>query len=111
MSDLIERINAAICRIANGDGTMRVPAEDTDPDLVLADCEKEIKRLCGALVAKEVECDRLREALLAAGLDDPDALRYGCEECDGEESQCPCSCWVRRGIAALDVSKPKEPKS
>lgn len=39
--DLIERrIPAALKRITDGHGLMRVPAEDTDLDLVLADCRK-----------------------------------------------------------------------
>lgn len=35
---LPERIAAAISRITNGNGNMRIPAEATDPDLVLAEC-------------------------------------------------------------------------
>jgi hypothetical protein len=34
-----ERIDAAISRITSGHGGMRIPAEETDPDLVLADCK------------------------------------------------------------------------
>jgi DNA-binding response OmpR family regulator len=37
---LIQRIDAAIRRITSGNAAMRVPAEDTGPDLVLADCKK-----------------------------------------------------------------------
>lgn len=97
MSDLIERIDAAICRIANGDGPMRVPAEDTDPDMVLAECRKEIFDLCSQLEAhkaftrrrfdllqqmqsrmrepeRTIVCDVLANGAL---LPDPDGVRYG----------------------------------
>ena len=42
---LKERIEAAIARITSGAGAMRIPAEPTDPDLVLRDCAAEIERL------------------------------------------------------------------
>jgi chromosome segregation ATPase len=46
---LNERIDAAIERITSGQAGMRIPAEETDPDLVLADCKAELERLKGAL--------------------------------------------------------------
>lgn len=46
---LIDRIEAAIKRITSGEGAMRVPAEATDPDVVLRDCQQEIERLREAL--------------------------------------------------------------
>lgn len=46
---LVERIGAAIERIAHGQAAMRVPVEATDPDVVLADCQREIERLRAAL--------------------------------------------------------------
>jgi hypothetical protein len=42
---LNERIDAAIKRITSGHGAMRIPAEDTDPDLVLMECRDEIAAL------------------------------------------------------------------
>lgn len=45
MNDIEKRIAAAIERITSGHASMRVPAEETDPDLVLADCLAEIRRL------------------------------------------------------------------
>lgn len=36
---LCDRIEAAIRRITGGEGTMRVPVEATDPDIVLCDCQ------------------------------------------------------------------------
>lgn len=53
---LRERIDAAIRRITSGSAPMRVPADHTDPDLVLADAKI-------ALNAQAAEIARLREAL------------------------------------------------
>jgi hypothetical protein len=44
---LLPRIDAAIQRIVNGQGCMRIPAELTDPDLVLADCKRLLSHVCG----------------------------------------------------------------
>lgn len=43
--DIEHRIAAAIERITSGHAPMRVPADETDPDLVLADCLSEIRHL------------------------------------------------------------------
>ncbi|MFM0163922.1 hypothetical protein PQR39_26345 [Paraburkholderia sediminicola] len=40
MARLVERIDAAIERITSGNAVMRVPADETDPDLVLAECRR-----------------------------------------------------------------------
>lgn len=45
---LVPRIDAAIQRIVDGSAPMRIPADDRDPDLVLADC----RALCCALIAQ-----------------------------------------------------------
>ncbi len=42
---LEQRAEAAILRITSGAGCMRVPAEETDPDLVIGDLLAEVKRL------------------------------------------------------------------
>jgi hypothetical protein len=42
MSDLIKRIEGAIDRITTGSAPMRVPPDDTDPDMVLVDCKRAI---------------------------------------------------------------------
>jgi hypothetical protein len=42
-TDLLDRIDAAIDRIKTGRAAMRVPAESTDPDLVLADCKNALR--------------------------------------------------------------------
>ena len=64
MIDIEQRITAAIERITSGNAPMRVPADETDPDLVLADCLAEIRRLRAALSARQPAyvqgCDELR---------------------------------------------------
>lgn len=45
MLPLLERIDKARIRIATGMGNMRIPAEATDPDIVLFNCKEEIERL------------------------------------------------------------------
>lgn len=40
---LMRRIDVALRRVTNGEGTMRVPVEATDPDIVLADCRAAIE--------------------------------------------------------------------
>ena len=52
---LDERIDAAIARIASGHSPMRIPADPTDPDLVLAECQTRL-----------AEVERERDAALAA---------------------------------------------
>lgn len=42
---LQERIVKAFERITSGAGTMRVPVDETDPDVVLADCAEELTNL------------------------------------------------------------------
>lgn len=42
---LADRINAALERIYNGHAGMRIPAEATDHDVVLADCRERIAEL------------------------------------------------------------------
>ena len=45
LKNLAERIDEAIRRITSGDAPMRIPAEQTDPDLVLRDCQNAIHAL------------------------------------------------------------------
>lgn len=47
VAELLPRIDAAIRRITAGDASMRVPAENTDPDLVLADCRRLLSHASG----------------------------------------------------------------
>lgn len=45
MRTLNERIESALDRIKNGNGQMRIPADPTDPDLVLVACQERIAAL------------------------------------------------------------------
>lgn len=63
VNDIIERINAAIVRIAQGHAPMRIPADaHSDADIVLGDAATEIARLRAELE----EAQRERKALLDA---------------------------------------------
>jgi hypothetical protein len=42
---MVERIDAAIKRITSGQAPMRIPVDQTDPDIVLADCRSLIERM------------------------------------------------------------------
>lgn len=44
-ASLIQRIEVAISRITSGQAPMRIPADPTDPDIVLMDCRAELMRL------------------------------------------------------------------
>ena len=68
---LPERINAAIDRIAHGNGHMRVPVEATDPDIVLGDCRVELE----FQAAEIADLKRIRVAVIA----ERDALRADAE--------------------------------
>lgn len=68
------RIPAALKRITDGHGLMRVPAEDTDPDLVLADCKIALERMLASqgappLAEPDVEAMAKEITQLFVGLD------------------------------------------
>jgi hypothetical protein len=50
---LLDRIEAALDRIVNRRGLMRIPREATDIDVVVLDCGDEIKRLRAELAAEQ----------------------------------------------------------
>ena len=52
--ELLVRIDKAIDRITSGHAGMRVPADLTDPDIVLSECAK-------VLQSQAAELERLRE--------------------------------------------------
>ena len=56
MQTLTERIDEAIRRISEGSGLMRIPVDQTDPDMVLGDCKARIAAL-------EAENARLKRSL------------------------------------------------
>lgn len=53
--DLLERIESAMQRIKDGQAPMRIPIDRTDPDVVLAHCSMEIKRLNQRLGEAEMD--------------------------------------------------------
>ena len=92
--ELIDRIDAAISRITTGQCTMRIPVDDTDPDIVLLDCKSELTAILAALSEKEqvgqepVEFDYPDYSYegMGCGLEDRnitdryEAMRYGFDE-------------------------------
>jgi hypothetical protein len=67
--DLFLRIEAAITRVTRGEGTLRVPVDDTDPDIVLAACRDQLIALQRQLAEPRTESsvvittEMVREAL------------------------------------------------
>lgn len=76
---LDERITEAIRRITNGCGSMRIPAEATDPDIVLSDCRSEIAALRTRVEALTRDLDSLR---LSRAVEIEDAVRAENEACE-----------------------------
>ncbi len=66
------RIPAAPQRIYDGHGCMRLPAEDTDPDIVLADCKKSIESLLSA----GQQAEKYNELLMAVENKYPNETRH-----------------------------------
>ncbi len=83
---LNERIGAAIDRVTNGQGCMRIPADPTDPDIVLGDCRESIAALSARVAKLEAEQSeaRNRVARLEAALGKWQAWSACCppRECD-----------------------------
>ena len=57
---LLDRIEAALARVRNRHGLMRIPAEATDIDIVILDCREEIARLRAELATRTAERDEAR---------------------------------------------------
>jgi hypothetical protein len=55
---LDERIEEAIRRITGGLAPMRIPADPSDPDVVLVDCRTEIRRAHGELAAAKIRAEQ-----------------------------------------------------
>jgi hypothetical protein len=47
--NILHRIEGALARLKDTTGVMRVPADPTDPDLVLADCHTIIKHVLASV--------------------------------------------------------------
>jgi len=71
---LRERIDRAIQRITDGHGAMRVPADMTDPDIVLDACRRHI----------DAEPERLAAAVATAREEQREADVRSCPTCKGE---------------------------
>lgn len=74
---LPERINAAIDRIAHGNGHMRVPVEATDPDIVLGDCRVELESQAAQIAALKTVMVAAAEEIAAHWQAHCDAEGYG----------------------------------
>lgn len=82
LKKLTERINAAIDRITSGHALMRVPVDQTDPDVVLADCLN---------VVQEVETLRSK---LARHEEAAPTSEHRCGACQrGEHTNCSGWCF------------------
>jgi hypothetical protein len=57
---LLDRVEAALDRITNRQGLMRIPREATDIDVVVLDCGDEIKRLRAELAQRTAEVAALK---------------------------------------------------
>ena len=71
---LLDRIDVALRRVTSGQGQMRVPVEATDPDIVLADCKREIERLREALTAANAQAEHFEREWYLRG-DEIERLR------------------------------------
>jgi hypothetical protein len=76
---LRERINAALVRVAHGHAPMRIPADPTDVDLVLADCEKELDALAAQLAAAREALEELREEFAHHPMEFDDGTVSACD--------------------------------
>ena len=74
---LPERINAAINRIAHGNGHMRVPVEATDPDIVLSDCRVELESQAAQIAALKTVMIAAAEEIASHWQAHCDAEGYG----------------------------------
>jgi hypothetical protein len=83
--DLFLRIEAAISRIAHGEGAMRVPADNTDPDLVLTECRDQLAALQRQISTLRSEPDRLASLLPEAARHEWDATGERCVRCGDKD--------------------------
>lgn len=63
---LRERIDAAIKRITSGSAPMRVPADQTDPDLVLADAKTALEAQAAEIAHRKSTFDLIVNSVCAA---------------------------------------------
>jgi len=65
--ELVARIDAALQRVRDGHALMRIPADMTDGDIVLADCRKRIESDAARIRALEAEIERQGAAIERMG--------------------------------------------
>jgi hypothetical protein len=90
--DLFERIETAIGRLTRGDGIRHVPADGTDPDLVLAECRDQLVAL---------------QRQVAAAIPRASVERY-CRNCGSPRPGE--SCWKCGGETIIPSEKWKTPR-
>ena len=61
--ELQERIEAALRRIKDGHAPMRVPVDQTDVDIVLADCAARVRELETEKALSDLSAEHLRTRL------------------------------------------------
>lgn len=66
---LNDRIEAALKRITEGRAPMRIPADETDPDLVLAAAQKRIEELEAQVARHAEQLRRVAEAVKSCAYD------------------------------------------
>jgi hypothetical protein len=95
---LLDRIEAALDRIQNRQGLMRIPREATDIDVVVLDCGDEIKRLRAEVAALKAN-DPLAEMWRELSEYQPQADK------DGHGESWKRMCEERTEAAALAASR------
>lgn len=75
---LLDRIEAALDRITNRQGLMRIPREATDIDVVVLDCGDEIKRLRAELIVTKARVDAMQRCIDERTAQRDEARREAC---------------------------------
>lgn len=88
--ELEQRIEAALTRIDNGHAPRRIPADQTDVNLVLADCRTALADLRAQRDAAQGERDELRKLLTPE-------VQAACELLQRNADQHPDACCVKCG--------------
>ena len=103
---LPERINAAIDRIAHGNGHMRVPVEATDPDIVLGDCRVELE----SQAAEIADLKRIRAAVIAAQPAQAEPVAEAVMDlCQDHQGPVEALAFIPAGTKLYAAQPPREP--
>lgn len=79
-----ERIDSALCRLTSGDGSMRVPADPTDADVLIADMQAERDALAEEVKRLREEKGREEQRCIAHAAYNPEG---DCIYCDHEQEK------------------------